>query len=193
MNNNGITFFKLVSPRILIYLLQFSEHKVYKYLSTLQNEDTAKFSVVWAGESESANWFDIAREYTEKWHHQMQIRLAVDKPGIDSKKFFCPVIDTFMRALPHVYQAVNAETGANIMINITGNGGGTWVLDKSPQQWRLSKELTSDPIAKITMSDSIAWRVFTDSIDPNSAMKEAVIIGDKALATQVFKLKAVMR
>ena len=55
------------------------------------------FPVSWAGEEESANWFDTAREFTERWHHQQQIRLAVDKPGIMTREFYFPVLDCFMR------------------------------------------------------------------------------------------------
>jgi len=59
--------------------------------------------VSWAGEEESANWFDTAREFTERWHHQQQIRLAVNKPGIVTREFYFPVLDCFMRALPYAY------------------------------------------------------------------------------------------
>ena len=62
------------------------------------------FPVSWAGEQESANWFDIAREFTERWHHQQQIRLAVEKPGIMTREFYYPVLDCFMRALPYSYR-----------------------------------------------------------------------------------------
>lgn len=31
----------------------------------------------WAGEDGDAGWLDIGREFTEQWHHQMQIRDAV--------------------------------------------------------------------------------------------------------------------
>lgn len=47
--------------------------------------------------------------------------------------------------------------------------------------------------AEISVNDSIIWRVFTDSIDPNIAQKSADIIGDKTLASPLFKFKAVMR
>lgn len=46
----------------------------------------------WAGEEQSANWFDTAREFTERWHHQQQIRLAVGQPGIMSREFYYPVL-----------------------------------------------------------------------------------------------------
>jgi hypothetical protein len=35
--------------------------------------------VAWAGEAESKNWFHVARDYSEKWHHQQQIREAVSQ------------------------------------------------------------------------------------------------------------------
>ena len=46
----------------------------------------AVFSVAWAGEDKSAHWFDVAREYTEKWHHQQQIRDAVGRPDLASRR-----------------------------------------------------------------------------------------------------------
>jgi hypothetical protein len=61
-------------------LLEYSDKQFFDFLKTLNPNDKAIFSVAWAGESESENWFDVAREYTEKWHHQMQIRLALNKP-----------------------------------------------------------------------------------------------------------------
>jgi hypothetical protein len=42
----------------------------------------APFGVAWAGETRSANWLDTGREYTERWHHQMQIRDAVGAPPL---------------------------------------------------------------------------------------------------------------
>jgi len=37
-------------------------------------------AVDWAEEMESKNWMAIAREYTEKWLHQQQIRDAIQQP-----------------------------------------------------------------------------------------------------------------
>jgi hypothetical protein len=192
-NKTWIEASKFISPKLLISLLEIYEQELYHYLSTLKNTDRAKLAVAWAGQSESENWFDIAREYTEKWHHQMQIRLAVNKPGIDSPKLFYPALDTFMRGLPYVYQQIKAEIGSGIEITITGAGGGQWYLEKTFKEWLLTKELSSKPLTKIEISDSIAWRIFTDSINFNVAKEKASIVGDEELGKQFFKLKAVMR
>jgi hypothetical protein len=62
------------------------------YLKSLDPFDKAVFSVAWAGEDESKNWFHIAREYTEKWHHQQQIRLAVgEEQTLLKENGTCPI------------------------------------------------------------------------------------------------------
>jgi hypothetical protein len=162
-------------------------------LKTLDLNGTAKLPVTWAGQWESQNWFDIAREYTEKWHHQMQIRLAVNKPGICSKELFHPVIDSFMRGLPHVYHRVHAENGEGIEIEIIGEGGGFWFLEKKKEHWCLVKTLKSNPKVKIKMSREIAWQFFTDSIPRDKAAKEMKVFGINALAEPILTMRTVLR
>ena len=41
-----------------------------EYHQALDPFGAAMFPVSWAGEEESTNWFDTAREFTERWHHQ---------------------------------------------------------------------------------------------------------------------------
>jgi hypothetical protein len=44
------------------------------------------FSVARAGEEASLNWFNIAREYSERSLHQQQIREAVGAPGLTGRE-----------------------------------------------------------------------------------------------------------
>ena len=44
---------------------------------------------------------DVAREYTERWVHQRHVRDAVGQTGLKEPRWFAPVLDTFVRALPH--------------------------------------------------------------------------------------------
>lgn len=77
LNADWITATKRLSPATLIELLAFSGKRYHDHLSTLDSFSKAVFPVAWAGEAESKNWFHISREYTEKWHHQQQIREVV--------------------------------------------------------------------------------------------------------------------
>ncbi|MFW9875874.1 MAG: maleylpyruvate isomerase N-terminal domain-containing protein [Candidatus Thorarchaeota archaeon] len=194
LNKIGMEFYGRLSPTVLISLLKESETWLYEYFKTLKLDVKAKLPVAWAGEEESLNWFDIAREYTEKWHHQMQIRLAVNKVAvINSRKLFYPVIDIFMRGLPHAYRHVKAANNTEIEFEIKGNGGGTWFLENFNNKWRLAAKLKKKSDAKIVMSDDIAWRIFADSIDYNEAAKEVDIYGNKDLGVPILKMKCVMR
>jgi hypothetical protein len=61
------------------------------------------FSVAWAGEAESKNWFHVARDYSEKWHHQQQIREAVGQTAeLLTPALYRPLLDTLLRDLPHL-------------------------------------------------------------------------------------------
>lgn len=193
LNKAWIEATRRLSPVILIYFLERSEHWLYEYFKTLNLCDKAKLTVTWAGEFESPNWFDIAREYTEKWHHQMQIRLAVDKPGINSRALFYPVIDTFMRGLPHVYRDAKACLNCGIEIHITGEGGGFWFLEKTDALWQLVKNLKNVPEAKIEMPDNTAWQLFTDSISKDIAAKSINIQGNKILGEVILNMRTVLR
>jgi len=73
-----------------------------EFHQSLDSIAEAGFGVSWAGEVKSANWFDTAREFTDRWHHQ-QIRLATNRPGIMTRELYYPVLDCFMRALPFTY------------------------------------------------------------------------------------------
>lgn len=193
LNKSWIEATKRLSPQILIFFLELSELWLYEYFKTLDLNGNAKFSVTWAGQWESQNWFDMAREYTEKWHHQMQIRLAVKKAGISSKKLVHPVIDCFMRGLPHAYHKAPAEEGTGIEFEITGEGGGWWFLEKRKDHWFLVKTLTNKPKTKIKLPCEIAWKLFTDSIPKDEAAKEMTVFGINVLAAPILTLRTVLR
>jgi hypothetical protein len=80
-----------------------------------------------AGEQQSENWMDTGRDYTEHWHHQMQIRDAVGRPRLLEPRWFEPLLDLSVRALPHGYAAVAAADGATVTLHVTGETTGSVV------------------------------------------------------------------
>jgi hypothetical protein len=92
LNADWVKTCKRISPQVLISLMEEKSKEVVTYFHTLDPEGEAIFPVAWAGEERSANWFDIARDYTERWLHQQQIRLAVDKPGIMTRELYHPLV-----------------------------------------------------------------------------------------------------
>jgi uncharacterized protein (TIGR03083 family) len=192
LNADWVQAMKRVSPRLITDLLEWSAPMVYENTRGLDPMAQASFSVAWAGEDKSLNWFDIAREYTERWHHQQQIRLAVGKPGIETRELYHPVLDTFVRALPHGYRDVEAAEGTVMVLEIDGEAGGKWFLVRINRHWELSSQADRTPEASVVIPQEIAWRVFTKGVDRESALKRSRIWGERRLGEHLFGVLAVM-
>jgi uncharacterized protein (TIGR03083 family) len=191
LNADWVHAMKRVSPAVLTELLEITGKKFCAYFRTLDPFDKAIFSVGWAGEDESANWFHIAREYTEKWHHQQQIREAVNKPGIMTRRFYAPFLDTFMQALPYTYRNTPAAPGTVIKVTITGEGGGDWYLTKK-DTWELSRESSADIAAHTTIAGNVAWKLFSKSWRREQVERYVSISGDRSLGDVVLDMVSVM-
>ena len=81
LNAEGVAVYRRLSPAVLIALMEIACKQLADYHAARDPFAMAPYGVSWAGEEKSANWFDTAREYTERWHHQQQIRLAVPRLG----------------------------------------------------------------------------------------------------------------
>jgi hypothetical protein len=152
----------------------------------------AAFAVSWAGEEKSLNWFDTAREFTERWHHQQQIRLATNRAGIMTPELYHPVLDCFVRGLPHLYRDVDAPEGTLLVLEISGECGGRWFLRKGPSGWDFVKPSDEKPASRVTIPQELAWRVFTKGIDRDSARAQIAVDGNRDLGERVFQLTAIV-
>jgi len=160
VNREWIDAARRISPRILIEMLDRYGREAATYLASLDPFARAAFSVTWAGDEESPVWFDVARELTERWHHQQQIRDATARPPLYDALYFAPVIDTFVRALPHTYRGVDAPSGTAVTLRVTEEGAGTWSLVRESERWTLH-EGESAATTTVTMRGDTAWRLFT--------------------------------
>nr|WP_294943143.1 maleylpyruvate isomerase N-terminal domain-containing protein [uncultured Mucilaginibacter sp.] len=193
LNAVWIKAMKRVSPQLLTQQMESAFKQHFEYLQSLNPWAPSMYSVAWAGEDTSLNWFHIAREYTEKWHHQQQIRDAVGKPGLMNKELFFPLIDTFMYALPHTYHNTQAEEGTVIKFTVSTDAGGDWFLKRAAGKWELLKELSPEQIdASVIISPDTAWKLFTKAISPEKAMAVSTMQGNNALAMPMFSMISVM-
>lgn len=192
LNADWVKAIKRVSPSVLIELLEITGKEFAEQLSKQDPFKPAVFAVDWAGQQVSPNWFHIAREYTEKWHHQQQIREAVNKPGIMEREFLFPLIDTFMQALPHTYRNVQAGPGTTIRVTVTSDAGGQWTLLKEQQQWSLSKNDPGKVNAEILIDPDTAWKLFTKGMSGTEAEKRIKFSGEPSLGKPVLSMLSVM-
>ncbi len=192
LNAEWVTAARRISTPLLIDLLEQTGRQVADLFTALDPDAPALFSVAWAGEETSANWFDVGREYTERWLHQQQIRNAVGAPGLSSRAWMHPVIDLFLRALPHRYREVAASPGTELHIAITGAAGGDWTLRRDAVGWRLYTGASPASAARVTMDQDTAWRLFSKGLGPAEARERVLVEGDQTLGAGVLGALAVM-
>ncbi|TAE21794.1 MAG: maleylpyruvate isomerase family mycothiol-dependent enzyme [Candidatus Kapaibacterium sp.] len=199
LNNDWVQAARRMSPDVVMLLLEQTNPLTSAYYATLQPFEEAIFSVAWAGEETSLNWMHLAREYTEKWHHQQQIREAVGgrtESSIMTRELFYPLIATFLQGLPHTYRFTSAPEGTRIAITITSELGGIWFLERLNSAWILAEQATTqlprDTAASITLPPDTAWKLFCKGISPTEARTTVQFAGDEKLGEVSLGLVSVM-
>jgi hypothetical protein len=192
LNADWVKAMKRVSPQMLIVLHELTGPPFCNYFKSLNPFDKSVFAVDWAGETESKNWMEIAREYTEKWLHQQQIRDAVNKPALMTRELFYPFIDIFMLALPYTYLTISSEDGTTIKVTVTSDIGGSWYLLRAGGKWQLSKSINQEPDTEIVLDPDTAWKLFSKSLRPEQVQDKVKICGDQALGEVALTMVSVM-
>jgi uncharacterized protein (TIGR03083 family) len=109
LNATWVEATQRMSARLLCDLLAVTGPQLSEYFKSLDPFALGE-PVSWVGPEPAPQWLDIAREYTEQWHHQQQIRDATARPGLYEPRLFAPVIDTFRtRSATHVSRCGSAR------------------------------------------------------------------------------------
>ncbi|HSP15818.1 MAG TPA: maleylpyruvate isomerase N-terminal domain-containing protein [Thermoanaerobaculia bacterium] len=189
-NAQWVSATRRISPPILIELIDRSGRDLADYLMTLDPYAPAEWAVSWAGEKTSPNWFDTARELTERWHHQQQIRDAAGRPPLYDVRYLKPVIDTFLRALPFAYRNAPASDGTRITFAVQDVTRCSLVRDAG--KWSLDCSSNGEATTTVGMSGDTAWRLFTKGLGRDEARRRSEIAGNAALAEPLFSMVAIV-
>jgi uncharacterized protein (TIGR03083 family) len=192
MNAEGVLVYGRSSPRVLVSLMTVATRELSDYFVSLDPMAEAAIGVSWAGEQRSPNWFDVARELTERWHHQEQIRLAVGRPGIMTPRLYAPVLDCFLRALPHAFRDIAAPDGAVVRVRVSGDSGGEWCIRRDRDAWTFVDPPAAAIGTSVTIPEAMAWRIFTNSLAPEEARTHVTIDGDDRLAAPVLSMRSIV-
>jgi uncharacterized protein (TIGR03083 family) len=183
---------KRISPEVLIEFLELTDRHLSDHFSSLAPHEPASITVAWASDKLPPNWFDIAREYTEKWLHQQHIREAVNRPLLTGHVWLFPALDTFMRGLPRTFCNTQAAPGTSLSVQITGEAGGEWSLVREGSDWELFEGRAPQAICRVQLDQDIAWRLFTKGLGRDIARQQAHIDGDTALGEMVLEMVSIM-
>lgn len=191
LNAAWVQISRRISPRLLCDLLGFTGRQVCEYFQSLDPYQVGN-PVSWAGPDPAPVWLDMAREYTERWHHQQHIRDAVDQPGLKEPRYLRPVLETFVWALPHAFRQASGPDGTSVTLSIEGDSGGQWTLLRDEGAWRFYRGELEEPGTEIIMDQEFAWRFFTRGIGIAAAREHVRIRGDENLAEPVFEMVSII-
>ncbi|MBI1800461.1 MAG: maleylpyruvate isomerase N-terminal domain-containing protein [Chloroflexi bacterium] len=190
-NERWVQATRRISPRLLCDFLRLTGEQVSVYFQSLDPHALGG-PVDWTGPGPAPVWLDLAREYTERWHHQQHIRDAVGRPGLKEPRFFAPVLDTFARALPHTLREVDAPVGTAVVLTIHGAAGGRWWGLREARGWGLYRDVAGEPQAEVALDQEIAWRLLTKGIGKDEARRHATLNGDQALGLRVLEMVSII-
>jgi hypothetical protein len=192
LNRTWVEAARRLSPAILMEGLALSGAALMEALRPLDLEGPALFPVAWAGEASSTLRFDLARELTEIWLHQQQIRLATGHPPLFAARLLHPVLDTFMRAMPHAYRDVDAAEGTLVQVGLTGDAPRSYLLVRSAGEWRLGLGEGENARVSIRLDPETAWRLFSKGLTREEALDRVRCSGDSRLVQPLLGMVAVM-
>jgi hypothetical protein len=135
---------------------------------------------------------DVGRDYSERWHHQMQIRDAVAAPGLLERRWLEPLLDLSVRALPRAYADLAAPAGTAVVFEVTGEEGGAWSVVREAAGWRVYRGAADSPGAVVRGAPDAAWRLLYNALPAERARAALEIAGDAALAEPLLGARSVM-
>lgn len=192
VNDEFVRAMRQCSPAAMIDLLAHLGPQLDAVWASVDLAGVAALNVSWAGRGTSPAWLDIAREFTEYWVHQQQIRDAVSRPGADEVELQHAVLVAFLHAVPVALQDHKRPHGTAIRFEITGPAGGRWSVVSDGTGWDLTGELAEDPAASVRLDQDTLWRLASRGITVEEGRRRAELHGDRELAEAAASLLAVV-
>ena len=192
LNAQWVTTARRFSPRVLTELFDRASTDLADWFETLPLDGPALFGVSWAGEQTSESWFDVGREFTELWHHQQQIRLAVGAPPLPDSRYLRAVIDIAVRGLPHAFRDVTAEPGQTLLLDVGGSAGGHWTLRREAHRWTIHTGAPAVATTRVELVDDAAWKLLFNAFTDTEAAAAIKVTGRADLATALLHARSVI-
>jgi len=184
-NAEWVTATRRLSPRVLVTLLELGGRESQGLFEAIDPFDIGA-PVAWAGDDPAPNWLDLARELSERWHHQQQIREAVGAPLLDEQRFLAPVLETFAFSLAPAFRGQVEPNGTSVGFRVEGESGGEWTVVREPAGWSLWIGRGDEPNATVSMDQDTAWRMYVRALDRPEVEQRARVDGDSRLGSTLF-------
>jgi len=190
-NGEWVAATRRLSPAVIRSLLDLGGRETQGLFASIDPLGIGS-PVSWAGPVPAPNWLDLARELTERWHHQQQIREAVGAPLLNDPGFLGPVLATFAFALVPPFRHVEAPTGTTVQLLVEGRSGGDWTLVRDEGGWDLRVGRPNAPDGVVAMSEDTAWRMYVRALTRREVEGRSTSAGDPRLTGPILEAFALV-
>src|SRR5207245_7110413 len=115
--------------------------------------------VVWIGPEPAPYWLLTAREDLERWIHQLQIRRAVDRPGLVETRYVVPAVAVAVRGFPQGLAILPADEDTTITVSLSDNAA--WTVRREAGVWTLLDGAAADPTVRLPLDLDTAALLFS--------------------------------
>ncbi len=149
------------SPPLLIELLRLSGEWTYKFYGAVDGDRPGE-TVAWIGPEPAPYWLLTAREYFERWIHQLQIRRAVGRPGLMDERHVVPAVATAVRGFPQGFTILPADDRTTFTLLVSD--AAAWTVRRDGDTWTLLDGAADNPTVSLPVDLETAALVFSRAL-----------------------------
>lgn len=183
-----------LSPRMLRGLLVWAGEETHKFFASVEFDAASPMGVSWAGEPPSPHGLEVAREFTERWLHQQQLREAVGRSALADPVLTRVLLQSLAHCLPVAYSSAVEPAGTTVKLDITDFPTLSFGLRSEPPGWRLLRGADlSEADCSIVAPAEPLWRAWSTNGEP-AALREMAVVTGRApqLAEPLWQARAII-
>jgi hypothetical protein len=103
--------------------------------------------------------------------------------------FYFPFLNAVMQNLANHYLNMYAEIGTTLLVEIVGQAGGKWIIQKQQIGWKNIESQYDGADATIYLDQQLAWLLFDGALNLNEIGQYYQIIGNKRLGNHFLNFR----
>jgi uncharacterized protein (TIGR03083 family) len=180
-----------LSPQLLTDFLAHTSKEVLSYWQQV-DLDALGEPVSWACPDQPAPvWLDCARDFTEDWIHQQQIRQGLARERTWDWAVLYAVIDTFMHAMSYTLDQEDLTDGDSLVVRLQPDLNNSWAWLRTNGRWSATRELSYSTTELISDADTW-WRLCVGMLSPSEARRRIEVNGDERLARAALNIISII-
>ncbi|HTN20148.1 MAG TPA: hypothetical protein VL125_06715 [Pelobium sp.] len=128
-------------------------------------------------------------QYCNCWLRQQYVRQALNNQHLLKRVFYFPFLNMVMQNFANHYQKINAEIGTILKVEIVGEAGGVWIIQKQQIGWQNIEPKNNDADVTIYLDQQLAWLLFDGALNLNEIGQYYQIIGNNQMGNHFLNLR----